>query len=85
MAGTGGFIVTCADETECVGGEGDWLAHSPEVSGSNPVPATSGNGPGGFSEGRFHAACERFVNVSFAHLTIVFVAWFHVCSEAALL
>ena len=23
---------------------GDWLAHNPEVAGSNPVPATSGNG-----------------------------------------
>ena len=36
----GGFIVTCAFETECVGGDGDWLARNPEVAGSNPVPAT---------------------------------------------
>jgi hypothetical protein len=32
--------VSCAFETECVGGEGDWLARNPEVAGSNPVPAT---------------------------------------------
>jgi hypothetical protein len=38
--GTGESIVTCAFETDCVGGDGDWLAHNPEVAGSNPVPAT---------------------------------------------
>ena len=41
MAGTGESIVTCAFETDAVGGDGDWLAHNPEVAGSNPVPATN--------------------------------------------
>ena len=31
MAGTGESIVTCAFETDCGGGDGDWLAHNPEV------------------------------------------------------
>ena len=38
MAGTGESIVTSAFETECVGGDGDWLAHNPEVA-FGPVPA----------------------------------------------
>jgi hypothetical protein len=28
-----------------VAGAGDWLAHNPEVAGSNPVPATKESGP----------------------------------------
>jgi len=37
--------MSCAFETEWVGGDGDWLAHNPEVAGSNPVPATKETGP----------------------------------------
>jgi hypothetical protein len=29
--------VTCADETDQATRDGDWLTHSPEVAGSNPV------------------------------------------------
>jgi hypothetical protein len=36
--------VTCAFETREAAGDGDRLAHNPEVAGSNPVPATK-NGP----------------------------------------
>jgi hypothetical protein len=31
-------------ETERIGEDRDRVAHNPEVAGSNPVPATSGNG-----------------------------------------
>ena len=41
----GRIRVSCAFETEWVGGEGDWLAHNPEAAGSNPVLATSENDP----------------------------------------
>src|ERR1700677_4888298 len=37
--------LTCSYETERIGRDGDRLAHNPEVAGSNPVPATSRNGP----------------------------------------
>jgi hypothetical protein len=37
--------LTCSYETECIGGDGNWLAHNPEVAGSNPVPATKESGP----------------------------------------
>ena len=37
--------MTCSYETREVTGAGDWLAHNPEVAGSNPVPATSGMTP----------------------------------------
>src|SRR3954447_12791463 len=37
--------MTCSYETREVTGASDWLAHNPEVAGSNPVPATKGNGP----------------------------------------
>jgi hypothetical protein len=40
MAGTGALLVTCAVETREATGDGDRLAHNPEVAGSNPVPAT---------------------------------------------
>ena len=43
--------MTCSYETREVTGAGDWLAHNPEVAGSNPVPATSGNGPRGATSG----------------------------------
>src|SRR3954469_9246819 len=39
-----GTSLTCSYETECIGGAGDWLAHNPEVAGSNPVPATKESG-----------------------------------------
>jgi hypothetical protein len=32
--------VTCTFETREATGDGDRLAHNPEVAGSNPVPAT---------------------------------------------
>ena len=41
----GRIRVSCAFETEWVGGDGDWLAYNPEVAGSNPVPATKETGP----------------------------------------
>ena len=47
--------MTCSYETREVTGAGDWLAHNPEVAGSNPVPATK-NGPRRFSGGCFHAS-----------------------------
>jgi hypothetical protein len=66
--GSGGRLkVTCAFETGEATRDGDRLARNPEVAGSNPVPATSGNAPRRLLRGRFHAACERFVNVSLAH------------------
>ena len=34
-------VVTWRFETGEATGDGDWLAHNPEVAGSNPVPATS--------------------------------------------
>ena len=37
--------MTCSYETERIAEDRDRLAHNPEVAGSNPVPATSGNGP----------------------------------------
>ena len=37
--------MTCSYETTEVTGDGDWLAHNPEVAGSNPVPATKEGGP----------------------------------------
>ena len=37
--------MTCSYETREVTGAGDWLAHNPEVAGSNPVPATKESGP----------------------------------------
>jgi hypothetical protein len=43
--------MTCSYETREVTGAGDRLAHNPEVAGSNPVPATSGNGPRGVISG----------------------------------
>ena len=49
--------MTCSYETERIAKDRDRLAHNPEVAGSNPVPATSGNGPG--SGGHFHARWTR--------------------------
>ena len=43
--------MTCSYETERIAEGRDWLAHNPEVAGSNPVPATSGNGPRGETSG----------------------------------
>ena len=41
------------------------LAHNPEVAGSNPVPATSGNDPRGATSGViFMPLVNGFVNVS---------------------
>src|SRR6516165_10882460 len=45
--------MTWTYETEHSGGDGDRLAHNPEVAGSNPVPATRGNGPRGILRGPF--------------------------------
>jgi hypothetical protein len=33
-------VVTCRSETREATGDGDRLAHNPEVAGSNPAPAT---------------------------------------------
>jgi hypothetical protein len=41
----GRLTVTCTFEPREATRDGDRLAHNPEVAGSNPVPATSGNGP----------------------------------------
>ena len=43
--------LTCSYETERSGEDRDRLAHNPEVAGSNPVPATSGNDPRGVTSG----------------------------------
>jgi hypothetical protein len=43
--------MTCSYETERIAEDRDWLAHNPEVAGSNPVPATSGNDPRGATSG----------------------------------
>jgi hypothetical protein len=43
--------MTCSYETERITEDRDRLAHNPEVAGSNPVPATSGNGPRGATSG----------------------------------
>ena len=52
-------------------------AHNPEVAGSNPVPATSGNGPWRLLRGPFSPG-GNVGNISLVHhLTIVFVAWIH--------
>jgi hypothetical protein len=40
----GRSIATCAFETREATGDGDRLAHNPEVAGSNPVPATNESG-----------------------------------------
>ena len=43
--------MTWTYETERIGEDRDRLAHNPEVAGSNPVPATSGNDPRGATSG----------------------------------
>ena len=43
--------MTCSYETERIAEDRDRLAHNPEVAGSNPVPATSGNDPRGATSG----------------------------------
>ena len=43
--------LTWTYETERGGEDRDRLAHNPEVAGSNPVPATSGNDPRGATSG----------------------------------
>jgi len=53
MAGTGALLVTCEFGTREATGDRDRLAHNPEVAGSNPVPATSGNGPRRLLRGPF--------------------------------
>ncbi len=45
--------MTCSYETERIAEDRDRLAHNPEVAGSNPVPATSGNGPRRLLRGPF--------------------------------
>jgi hypothetical protein len=40
----GRWPAACTFETRETSGNRDWLAHNPQVAGSNPVPATSGNG-----------------------------------------
>src|ERR1700682_2193314 len=39
------LVLTCRSETREATGDGDRLAHDPEVAGSNPVPATKEGGP----------------------------------------
>jgi hypothetical protein len=52
--------VTCAFETECVGGDGDRLAHNPEVADPYLVLATSAETrPEDFAPGGCHAAREH--------------------------
>ena len=62
MAGTGDFIVTCTFETREATGDGDRLAHNPEVAGSNPVPATSGNGPRRRLRGPFSCPLDTYLD-----------------------
>ena len=49
--------MTCSYETREVTGAGDWLAHNPEVAGSNPVPTTRENALN--RPFMFVNACER--------------------------
>ncbi len=54
--------MTWTYETERSGGDGDRLAHNPEVAGSNPVPATKSKRPsemGGFTRSLQHSRFER--------------------------
>ena len=55
----GRLLVTCEFETREATGDGDRLAHNPEVAGSNPVPATSENGPRRHLRGPFYARWTR--------------------------
>ena len=58
-------VVTCRSETREATRDGDRLAHNPEVAGSNPVPATSGNDPRGATSGViFMPLVNGFVNIS---------------------
>jgi hypothetical protein len=60
-------VVTWRFETGEATGDGDWLAHNPEVAGSNPVPATSGNDPRGATSGVIFMALGN----GFGHISIV--------------
>jgi hypothetical protein len=60
--------VTCTFETREATGDGDRLAHNPEVAGSNPVPATNGNDPrGAFSGVIFMPDGNGFGNIRSAN------------------
>ncbi len=60
--------MTCSYETERSGEDRDRLAHNPEVAGSNPVPATSGNDPRGATSGViFMPLGNGFGNMSIAN------------------
>jgi hypothetical protein len=58
----GRLIVTCAFETREAIRDGDWLAHNPEVAGSNPVPATSGNDPRRRLRGLFSCPLDTYLD-----------------------
>ena len=58
----GRLIVSCAFETREVTWDGDRLAHNPEVAGSNPVPATSGNGPRRRLRGPFSCPLDTYLD-----------------------
>ena len=60
----GRLAATCTFETRKPLRDVDRLAHNPEVAGSNPVPATSGNDPRGATSGViFMPFVNGFVNV----------------------
>jgi hypothetical protein len=56
-------------ETNRVGGDRDWLAHSPEVADPYLVVATSGNASGGLAPRGCHAAREHSSSASGADAT----------------
>ena len=55
-------VVTWRFETGEATGDGDWLAHNPEVAGSNPVPATSGNDPRRRLRGLFSCPLDTYLD-----------------------
>jgi hypothetical protein len=64
----GRTLLTCSYETQRSGEDRDRLAHNPEVAGSNPVPATSGNGPRRLLRGPF--SCRLGTNLGTLALLI---------------
>jgi hypothetical protein len=60
--------MTGSYETERSGEDRDRLGHNPEVAGSNPVPATSGNDPRGVISGVvFMADGHVFGHISYVN------------------
>ena len=64
----GGTSLTWTYETDRNVRDRDRLAHNPEVAGSNPVPATSGNDPSGGTSGVISMPLGNgFGNISIAN------------------